>query len=51
MKGVMVPATIRRIFHAFSEVAGGEISHGGAPPTKSERLVFADHRKLARMVG
>ena len=46
-QNVMVAASFRAILIRLLEDAGGEICKGSGPPIKSERAVYADHRRLS----
>ena len=47
-QNVMVAASFRALLLRLIEEAGGEICKGSGPPTRSERAVYADHRRLTK---
>jgi len=51
IKGIEIGARLRQIFRQLVVEAGGEVTTGGAPPGRSERLVFSDHRRLAKTLS
>ena len=48
---IAVATQFQNIFVAFVRERSGDISAGGPPPAKAERMVHEYHRSLAKHIG